>query len=157
MAKLMSLLLAHVVLLALASTCFTIVTGVGDGHFQWEPYRYFSQSGWGLPYQFAYGLPVVLAYLAAYGLGVSAYCVAFRSGSQIIGLLGIVLCMVGVASFTFELTHWLVEHYRSWIASAPIALFVLAPAAAIQQCRRRTSESINSKHALPVVGGHESY
>ena len=150
MTKLVSLLVLHVVLLALASTCFTIVPGVGNGHYQWEYFRYYSQSGWGVAYQFPYSLPVVLAYLAAYGLGVSAYCIAYRSGSQIIGLLGILLCVVGVASFTFELTHWFVEHYRSWIASAPIALLALAPTAAIQQYLRRTAASTNSKHAIPV-------
>ncbi len=142
MTKLMSLLIVHVVLLALASTCFTIVTGIGDGHFQWEYFRYASQSGWGIPYQFPYSLPVVLAYLAAYGIGVAAYCVACRSGSQIIGLAGILVCVIGFASFTFELSHWFAAHYRSWIASAPIVLLALAPAAAIQQYRRRKSESV---------------
>jgi hypothetical protein len=141
MSKLVSLLVVHVVLLVLASTCFTIVPGVGEGHYHWEPFRYFSQSGWGLPYQFAYSLPIVLVYMAAYGLGVAAYCAVFRSGSQIIGLAGILLCVIGFASFTFELTHWFVEHYRSWIASAPIALLTLAAAAAIQQYRRRRSET----------------
>jgi hypothetical protein len=156
MTKLLSFLVLHVVLLALASTCFTIVPGVGGGHYQWEYFRYFSQSGWGVPYQFTYSLPVVLAYLAAYGTGVAAYCVAYRSGSQIIGLSGIVLCLVGFASFTFELSHWFAAHYWSWIASAPIALLALAPAAAIQQYRRRTGESTNYNHKHPVVVVHKS-
>jgi len=51
MAKLVSLLVLHVVLLTLASTCFTIVPVVGDGHFQWEYFRYIAKSGWGVPYQ----------------------------------------------------------------------------------------------------------
>lgn len=142
MTKLVILLVLHVLLLALASTCFTIVPGVGDGHYQWEYFRYSSQTGWGVPYEFTYSLPVVLVYLAAYGTGVAAYYVAYRSGSQIIGLSGIVLCIVGFASFTFELSHWFVAHHWSWIASAPIALFALAAAAAIQQCRWRTSRTL---------------
>lgn len=141
MTKLMSLLFVHVALLALASTCFTIVPGVDDGHLQWEYFRYISQSGWGTPYGFPYSLPVVVAYVVAYGLGVFAYGVAFRNGLQFIGLLGMVLCIAGFASFSFELTHWFAAHNRSWIASAPIGLFVLAPAAALQQYRRRSPAS----------------
>ncbi|MEX0714455.1 MAG: hypothetical protein WD278_19115, partial [Pirellulales bacterium] len=102
MTKLLSLLVLHVVLLVFASTCFTVVTGIGNGQYQWEYFRYFSQSGWGVPFQFTYSLPVVLVYLAAYATGVAAYCVAYRGGSQIIGLSGILLCTVGFASFTFE-------------------------------------------------------
>jgi hypothetical protein len=135
MTKLMSLLIVHVALLAVASTCFTIVPGVGDGHFQWEYFRYASQSGWGVPYQFPYRLPVVLTYLGGYGIGLAAYCVAYRSGSQMIGLAGVLLCVIGFASFAFELSHWFAAHYRSRIASAPVVLLALAPAAAIQLWR----------------------
>ena len=155
MTKLVSLLVLHVLLLALASTRFTIVPGVGDGHYQWEYFRYFSQNGWGVPYKFPYSLPVVLSYLAAYGTGVVAYCIAYRSGSRIIGLSGIVLCLVGLASFTFELSHWFVDHNWSWVASAPIALMALAPAAAIQQYWRRTTDATNYIHENPVVGVHK--
>ena len=35
----------HLILLVLASTCFTIVTGFGDGRFQWEYFQYISQKG----------------------------------------------------------------------------------------------------------------
>jgi hypothetical protein len=145
MTRLLSLLFLHVVLLVFASTCFTVVTGVGDGHYQWEYFRYSSQSGWGVPYRFPYSLQVVLAYLAAYASGVAAYCVAYRGGSRIIGLSGILLCTVGFTSFTLELSHWFVDHNRSWIASAPIALLALAPVAAIQQYRRRSVDPANDK------------
>ena len=63
------LLITHVILLILASTSFTVVTGLRDGHFRWEYMNYVSQSGWGVPYQFPYTLPVVISYLAAYGSG----------------------------------------------------------------------------------------
>jgi hypothetical protein len=132
------LLLVHVVLLALASTGFTVVTAVSDGHFQWEYFRYFSQTGWGAAYQSPYSLPVALTYLVAYTAGLAAYCVAYRRGSGIIGLAGMLLCVVGLASFGLELSHWLVDHQRSFIASAPIALVLLAPAAAIQQHWRQS-------------------
>lgn len=129
------LLVAHVVLLILASTHFTVVTGLADGRFQWENFRYASQSGWGQPYQFVYGLPVVLTYLAAYGTGLATYVIAWRRGLTILGSAGIVLCAAGFASFALELTHWFSEHNRSWIASAPAPLLLLA-VAAVFQCYR---------------------
>ena len=140
MTKLLSLLLLHVFLLVLASTGFTAVTGIRDGHYQWEYFRYSSQSGWGIPYQVAYSLQVVLTYLAGYATGAAAYCILYRSGSQVIGLAGLVLCTIGFASFAFEFSHWFIDHNRSWIASAPIALFALAAVAAIQQHWRRPQE-----------------
>ncbi len=79
------LLAAHVVLLVLASTSFTAVTALRDGHFQWEYFHYASQDGWGVPYQFPYSLPVVLTYLLAYGTGLATYIIAWRRGSWIIG------------------------------------------------------------------------
>jgi hypothetical protein len=134
------LLLLHVALLLLASTCFTVITGFDDGHYQWDYFQYSAQSGWGVPYRSNYSLQVALAYLAAYATGVAAYCMAYRGGSHIIGLAGMLLCGVGFASFALELSHWFVEHNRSFIISAPIALLALALAAAIQQYRSRMSE-----------------
>jgi len=49
-----------------------------------------------------------------------------------IGLCGMLLCTVGFASFSFELSHWFVDHNSSWIASVPITILPLAPAAAIR-------------------------
>jgi hypothetical protein len=144
----LGLLVLHVALLAFASTGFTVVTGIGDGRYLWEYYRYSSHSGWGVTYQPTYSLQIVLAYLAAYATGVTAYSVVYRSGSKIIGLAGLLLCIVGFASFTFELSHWFVDHSRSWIVSAPIALFVLAPAAAVHLYRQSSTEPTSTdEHA----------
>lgn len=137
----LTLLAVHVALLLLASTCFTIVTGIGSRQFQWEYFRYFSQSGWGIPYQFHYSLPVVLTYLAAYAAGAAAYALIYRTGSRIVGPLGVLLCTCGLASFAFELTHWFTAHYGSWIASAPIALLPLAAVAGVQQYRRNAIQA----------------
>lgn len=125
-------LVAHVVLLALASTSFTIVTGLRDGQFQWQYFQYTWQQGWGLPYQFPYSFAVVLCYMAAYATGTAAYYGAYRAGSHFAGLTGIVLCGAGLASFAFELTHWLIDHYQSWIISTPVVLLGLAVVTAIQ-------------------------
>ena len=135
MARWVQLLIIHVTLLVLASTSFTMVTGLRDGHFQWEYMKYFSQSGWGVPYQFPYALPVVLTYLAAYGSGLAVYKIAWRRGSRIIAAIGSALCAIGFVSFAYELTHWFSEHYGAWIVSLPAPLLLLAVAAMIQQYR----------------------
>src|ERR1700748_2906351 len=111
------LLLVHVLLLVLASTSFTVVTGLRDHHYQWQYFNYHSQSGWGVPYQFPYTLPVVLTYLAAYGTGLATYIISWQTGSRIISAAGVLLCAIGLASFAYELTHWFREHYGSWIVS----------------------------------------
>lgn len=135
MTKPLPWLILHVMLLLLASTGFTVVKGLADGQFRWQYFQYHSQDGWGKPYEFPYSLPVVLTYLFAYAIGMVAFGLACRSGSRTIGLAGVILFAAGFASFAFELSHWFVHHYSSWIASAPIALFVLAIAAGIQQHR----------------------
>jgi hypothetical protein len=140
MSNRLALLIVHLILLVLASTCFTIVTGLADGRFQWEYFQYFSQNGWGVPYQFRYSWPVVLTYLAAYAIGVAAYFLLYRRGSQVVGLAGLVLCGAGFASFAYESTHWFADHYGSWIVSAPIIVMALTAVAAIQQYRHRTVE-----------------
>ena len=144
MSRWVLLLITHVTLLVLASTSFTGVTGLRDGHFQWEYLKYFSQSGWGRPYQFPYALPVVVTYLAAYGTGLATYMIAWQMGSRIISVAGAVLCAVGFASFAYELTHWISEHYGSWIISLPAPLLLLAIAAAIQYYRMETARSTRS-------------
>jgi hypothetical protein len=131
----LSLLAVHVVLLVLASTRYTVVTGLGDGHFAWEYFQYHTQSGWGQPYQFPYSLPMVLTYLAAYATGIAAYGLAWRQGSPILGLMGLLLCGAGLASFAYELHHWVVNDYASIIVSPVIALLALATMAAIQESR----------------------
>src|SRR3954451_11458545 len=141
MARWVLLLMTHVVLLVLASTSFTVVTGLRDHHFQWQYLNYVSQSGWGVPYQVPYSLPVVLTYLAAYGTGLATYIVAWQWGSRIISGAGVLLCAVGFTSFAYELRHWFSEHYGSWIVSLPAPLLLLAVAAAIQHHRMETTRS----------------
>ena len=129
------LLLGHALLLILASTSFTVVMAWPDGPFSWEYFRYSTQSGWGTAFQFAYTLPVVLTYLAAYSTGLAGYLLVWRHGARNVGATGVALCTLGFASFAFELTHWVGEHGRSWIVSMPGALLLLAVAALVQQYR----------------------
>ena len=136
-----ALLVLHAIFLLLAATSFTIVSGFHDGAFSWNSYQYVSQSGWGRPYEFPYSLPVVLTYLAAYGVGILGYALTWRSGFKVVGSAGTVLCAVGFISFAYELTHWLSDHYGSWIASAPIVLLPLALIAVVVQYQARTTET----------------
>ena len=131
---------AHLVLLVVASTGYTIATGLGDGQFQWEYFRYLSQTGSGASHPLPYSLPVVLAYLAAYATGLVAYRMAWGHASLWIVAAGLVLCGMGTLSFAIEPNHWLGNRGGSWIASAPVAGIVLGLAAAIQQYRRHAAE-----------------
>jgi len=133
----------HTILMVLASTSLTVATFFRDGNFQWEYFNYFSHQGWGMRYESPYALSVVIAYLAAYAAGIAAYSSIRRSGSPRIGLAGVILCGVGFASFAFELSHWFVDHSRSWIASAPVAALVLALLAATQQIVSRPAVPAN--------------
>jgi hypothetical protein len=142
MARWILLLIGHVTLLIFASTSFTAVTGFREGHFQWEYVKYSSQSGWGVPYEFPYTLPVVLTYLAAYGSGLAVYMIAWRSGSQVVGVMGTILCAIGFVSFSYELTHWFSERYDAWIVSLPAPLLLLACAAVIQHFRLKRFQSV---------------
>jgi hypothetical protein len=135
------LLVIHVILLLLASTSFTIVSGLAGEGLRWQSFQYLSQSGWGTPYQFPYELPVVLTYLAAYGIGVAAYALIWRQPMRLVGALGIACCALGFVSFAYELTHWFRESYNSWIVSLPGPLLVLAAAALVQGWWRRTQRS----------------
>ena len=100
-----ALIVLHAVLLLVASTSFTIMSGFGDGIFSWEYFRYASQRGWGVPYQFAYSLPVVLTYLAAYAVGIVGYGLTWGSGFRFVGVAGTLLYAVSFVSFAYELTH----------------------------------------------------
>jgi hypothetical protein len=133
----------HFLLVVLASTSLTVVTGFHDGKFQWEYFNYFWYHAWGVPYAFPYTLPVVTVYLAAYASGIATYLAIRRSGSPNLGLAGMVLCAVGFASFAFELSHWFVDHSRSWIASAPIVALLLSLVAATREIVSRPAAPAN--------------
>ena len=161
MTKRMIWLLAHVVLLMIASTSFTIIPCLSDQPLHWEYYRYRWQEGWGQPYVSPYSLPVLLTYLAAYFTGLIAFGKIWQAGSWIIGASGRLLCLVGAISFACELPLQVTSHYNSRILSAPIVLLFLAVLAVIQEYRREstghpmetglgTSTPVGSDNHLPA-------
>jgi hypothetical protein len=126
------LLVLHVVLLALASTNFTVVTGWATGSFGWNYLSYSYQDGWGYIYHSQFSLAVVITYLLAYLAGTLAYAMLWSRGAPFCGFLGIALSIVGLASFALEASHWVFVYNLSWIASAPAVMFPLAAVAAFQ-------------------------
>ena len=146
MLPIVPLIILHVILLVLASTSFTVVTALGSDHFEWSYFQYTSQSGWGHPYQFPYPLAVVVTYLAAYSTGLIAYFLVWRNGSTIIGSAGIVLCVLGFASFAYELTHWFHEFYSNWIAHSSGLTLLLVILALFQTCRKQRTPLSATTH-----------
>ena len=133
---LVGLLVGHAVLLMLASTNFTMVSWLwGDFSPQWSYFQCSHRSGWGISYVSEFGLGQVLCYLAAYGLGLAAFILAFVRYRLGLSAVAAVLCLAGAVSFGIEATHWLWNHHCSWIASFPVVMVVLWAGAGIQLCR----------------------
>ena len=116
----------HLVLLALASTSFTLVTGWSSGDWKCNFYTYCYADGWGHAYRSDYTLPVIVTYLAAHAAGIAVYAFAWGAGSRFIAGTGLALCIVGLVSFGIEGSHWIWTHNLSWIASFPAAMIPLA-------------------------------
>ncbi len=120
------LLISHVVLLALASTDFSIVSWLwGDLSWDWNYFQYSYKSGWGYTYVSDYALGQVLCYIVAYGLGIAAFAIAWIRHRIRLSALATALCLLGTLSFSIEATHWLWIHHLSWIASFPVVMVVL--------------------------------
>jgi hypothetical protein len=120
------LLLAHIILLVLAATDFSILPFLGDdGSFGCELWKLRHSSGWGKRYVSEYSIWQILCYLAAYGLGIPVFAWAARAGWAWLASIGVIVCGVGFISFAIEGSHWLISHNRSLIASFPVVLPVL--------------------------------
>jgi len=121
----LSLWIAHIVLLLLASTNLSIISWAwGDNSLSWNYFQYSYRDGWGYRYESNYSLLQVLLYMGAYGSGLLVLSLLKYRHAYLSGLAAIV-CLFGLASFALELTHWLRDHHLSWIASFPGFLAVL--------------------------------
>lgn len=116
----------HVLLLMLAATRFTLVTGLGDGHvFHFDYFTYAYRGGWGFQYVSDYSLAQVVAYAAGYGLGLPVFAAAMKQGYPVLGWTGRAFCYLGLYSFLLEASHWISDHHTCWILSAPAVLSLL--------------------------------
>ncbi|MCM2370944.1 hypothetical protein [Aporhodopirellula aestuarii] len=128
------LLAIHAALILLASTAFTAFTALLGGHsLQWSFYSYSFRSGFGPPYVSDYSTAVVLTYLVAFAFGAIGFTLAYRNGRVRTGILGVILSVIGLLSFAVELSHVFVDHHRSWIVIAPMAMLALALIACLPQ------------------------
>lgn len=116
----------HVILLTLASSNFTVVSFVRDDvSLSWNYFTYSYRSGFGYEYVSEYSPAQVLAYLAAYGVGLVFFLQVYRKICAILGGIGAVLCVVGLISFGIEGSHWIWSHHLSLIGSFPVVLVLL--------------------------------
>lgn len=126
MKKIYYIFALHIVLLVLASTNFSIVSCIRDDiYLSWNYYTYSCRTGWGYEYVSEYSLAQVLAYLAAYGVGLVFFVEVFKKVCSILGAIGTVMCAVGLISFAIEGSHWIWSHHLSLIGSFPIVMAVL--------------------------------
>lgn len=132
MLKMTVAIVVHLVLLALACTSFTLVTGWVSGGWKCNFYAYCYADGWGHAYRSDYTLPTVITYLAAYAAGLAVYGLAWGAGSRWVAGIGLALSMLGLLSFGIEGSHWLWPHNLSWIASFPVVMVPLAVVAGYQ-------------------------
>jgi hypothetical protein len=145
MRKIIAAATVHLVLLALACTDFTLVSGWFNGVWKCDFYTYRYANGWGYVYRSDYTLPVVITYLIAYATGTAFYALTWRAGSRWVAGAGLTLCIIGLLSFGIEGSHWLWTHNLSWIASFPMVLVPLAVVAACQAHRMSEPQGPDAK------------
>jgi len=104
--------IAHIVLLLLASTNLSIISWAWDNSLTWNYFQYSYRDGWGYRYESNYSLLQVLLYLGAYGSGLLVLSLLKYRHAYLSGLAATV-CLLGLASFAIELTHWLWDHHLS--------------------------------------------
>ena len=117
-----TLLVLHLGAVLLACTSWTLITGPFTGHFSWSFFSYAYADGWGYSYRSDYTLAEAATYLVAYASGFASYR---WSGSGMASRLALLICGLGVVSFSIELSHWIFEHNLCLIASFPILLLLI--------------------------------
>lgn len=121
------LLLLHAWLMLIAGTQYSLLTHWYRGdELSWNFFQYHSASGFGGSTEPSHSLAVVLAYLAAYSVGIVGFGIASRAGSPILGSIGLILSLVGVISFLIEGSHWVFTHERFWLLHSPTLMIFLS-------------------------------
>jgi hypothetical protein len=131
-------LCSHTALLVLASTKLSVLSWIwGDHSWTWQYFRHTYKNGWGYQYKSDYSLFVVLAYIAAYLVGVVGYGMSRRHVHGGWNLLAGILSLFGLISFLIEGSHWFWNHHLSWIAICPAASLILAIVVIVQLGRKQ--------------------
>jgi hypothetical protein len=145
-------IVAHLILLALASTNFTIVTRfLGGEHFEWLYYKYQFESGFGAVYQSPFSVAVIVTYLLAFAAGAVGFSMAIGRGRQFIGGWGLILSVLGLVSFGIEASHWFSDHQRSWLVFSPGLMLVLSILALLPAGCCRSHRKIAEPSTCPQV------
>jgi hypothetical protein len=140
----------HAGLLVLASTRFTAVSWLwGKWSLSFDYLDLAHSNGWGYAYRSDYSLPVVLAYIGANLAGVAAYTMARGRVCTLWRLPALMLCVLGMLSFSVEASHWLWSHHRSLIASCPAVSLALAIIVGFQLVRMNARPAPSSAAARP--------
>lgn len=138
-----TLCVAHVALLALASTNFSIVSWLWqDWSFQFNAYDIAYRNGWGFKYESPFPLAQIACYIAAYMFGYAFFFLVWRAYRIQMSVIAAVLCALGALTFVLESTHWILSHNLSFIASIPGLLFVICMLLALQIERRTRLQTI---------------
>jgi hypothetical protein len=133
---------AYAGLLILASTRFSVVSWIwGKWAWTWDYFQYSYRNGWGYQYRSDYSFVVVLTYLTAFLLGLIAHGMASTRGGGVWNSVAMILCVLGLVSFTIEGSHWVWEHHLSWIAICPAASLLLAVISIIQLAKNAEQSS----------------
>lgn len=128
------LLLIHSVLIVLAGTSYTVLT-FPLGYTSWNVnlYQYWWNKGFGQQYESSYSNLDIGTYIAAFVVGIVAYCLAIRSRKRILGYTGLALSAIGLVCFVNEAFQVSQFQYHSWILASPPLMLILAIATALQR------------------------
>jgi len=146
MRAILVLLGGHAVLLALASTNFSIINWLwGDSVPGWNYFQISQVKVWGKEYLSPYPLSQVVCYLLAYATGSAVFAIICLRYRFWLSVLALTLCLIGVLSFGIELHNCFVsgQRYYSWIASFPGLMLILWICIGIQLRRIANREADN--------------
>jgi len=117
------LISVHLLLILLASTDLSLLSWIwGDSNWTWNYFQFSTKSGWGFEYVSDYSVLVMVFYIAGYAIGIFAYLKSTRPNDKYLVHIPLVLCIIGLLSFTIEFSHLIWEHHNSLIFSVPVAI-----------------------------------
>lgn len=120
------LFILHFILLLLAISNFTIITFWFNQDWSLALWNIAQKDSFGVPYKFDYSLELVLTYIGVYFTGFLFYLKWSLGGAISLRRFSMLICILGLASFSLELLHWIVDFNFSLIVSFPVILLLSA-------------------------------